>query len=346
MITKDELYSIVRNKKVMDDAGTTFIVLDENLRVQYVNYTAVDKELKIYPGDLLNCANACAAENGCGTHENCKLCKLRNMVQTSLFTKKKMETDADFLVGDNKDYSVHAISTPFTYDGKVGTIVLLVDKTDQHREFLMERVFFHDLLNLSGALNGMLDCMQYEDDPKEMMHIVRGISSQLLEEIGAQRDLIYAKNGLLKPHTSRFRACEVIDFVSESLVPVSKDMWDVTLTIDSSLTDEMIDSDKALVNRVIHNMVKNACEANHGTTVVVKAHATDKKVVFSVHNDLVMASDIKSKVFIYGNSTKGSGRGLGTYSMKLIGENFLHGHVWFRSEEGFGTEFYFELDKA
>ena len=345
MITKDELYSIIRKNNIMDDAGTTFIVIDENLRIQYVNYTAVDKALKIYPGDLLKCSNACEAPGGCGTHENCKLCKLRNMAETSLHTHRKMETDADFRVGDNSDYSVHAISTPFVHNGKMCSVVLLVDRTDQHREFMMERIFFHDLLNLSGALNGLLDCMQ-ADNTEEMMHIVRGISSQLLEEIEAQRDLIYAKNGLLKPKPARFRADEVVDFVRDSLVPVSKDMWDVTLAVDSTLTGEELNSDRALVNRVVHNMVKNACEASHGTTVSVHACAADGKVRFSVRNDLVMPDDVKSKVFIYGNSTKGSGRGLGTYSMKIIGENYLKGHVWFRSEEGFGTEFYFELDQA
>ena len=66
----------------------------------------------------------------------------------------------------------------------------------------------------------------------------------------------------------------------------------------------------------------------------------------TIHNDAVMPEDIKSRVFIYGNTTKGSGRGLGTYSMKLIGENYLKGHVWFKSEEGYGTEFFFEIDKA
>ena len=190
MITKEDLYSIVRANNIMDDAGTTFVVLDENLRIQYVNYTPIDRALNISPGDLLKCSNACNAEHGCGTHENCRLCKLRNMVETSLFTNKKMETDADFLISDNTDYSVHAISTPFKFEGRTWTIVLLVDKTDQHRELMMERVFFHDLLNLSGALNGLLDCMQYEEDPKELMLTVKGISSQLLEEIEAQRDLI------------------------------------------------------------------------------------------------------------------------------------------------------------
>ncbi len=345
MITKEELYTIIRDNKVMDDAKTTFVVVDENLRILYVNYTPVDKALNISPGDLLKCSNACAAEHGCGTHENCKMCKLRTMVETSISTKKKMETDADLLIGENIDYSVHAISTPFTQDGINCSVVLLLDKTDQHREFMMERVFFHDLLNLSGAMNGILKCIEHEEDTKEMIRIVKGISSQLFEEIESQRTLIYAKNGVLKPESKRFRACESIEFVRENLVPVSKDMWNVSIVIDNTLANEIIDSDKALVNRVLHNMVKNACEANPCSTVTVKGCVVGGKVVFSVHNNAVMDEKVKSKVFIYGNSTKGSGRGLGTYSMKLIGENYLKGHVWFKSENGFGTEFYFELEK-
>lgn len=345
MITKEELYSIIRDNKVMDDAGTTFIVVDENLKILYVNYKILNEAERVSPGDLLRCSNACEAEGGCGTHENCKLCKLRNMVETSIHTRKKMETDAELLVNENSDYSVHAISTPFVYEGRICSIVLLVDKTDQHREFMMERIFFHDLLNLSGALNGILECMQSEEQA-DMMRIVRGISGQLMDEIMSQRDLIYAKNGMLKPKTDRFEANEAIDFVKSSLVPVSMDIWCVTLNVDSTLTDEVLDSDRALVNRVIHNMVKNACEASANTTVTVKGRSDNGKVVFSVHNDAVMSDDVKSRVFIYGNSTKGAGRGLGTYSMKLIGENYLHGKVWFKSEENFGTEFYFELDKA
>lgn len=347
MITKEELYTLIRDNGIMNDAGTTFIVLDEDLRILYVNYTPVDRALMMSPGDLLKCSNACEAENGCGTHANCRLCQLRNMVEASLHAGEKMEMDAELLVNDNTDYSVHAISTPFTYNGKIYSVVLLVDKTDQHREFMMERIFLHDLLNLSGALNGILECMQ-SGESEDMMHTVKGISGQLMDEITAQRDLIYAKNGMLKPKTCRFKACEAISFVKESLVPVSMDMWAVNLAVGSTLADETIDSDRALVNRVLHNMVKNACEAEagSGSTITVRGRACDGKVVYSVHNDSVMPDSIKSRVFIYGNSTKGTGRGLGTYSMKLIGENYLGGRVWFRSEEGFGTEFYFELAKS
>jgi len=343
--TKEELDSIILDNKMLSETGATFVVLDEKLHVLYVNYTATDDSKKLNPGDLLRCSNAIAAEGGCGTHENCKLCEFRHMVEESIQTQTKKETNAELLVNENRDYSVHAISTPFIHDGKVYTVVLLVDQTDRHHELMMERIFFHDILNMSGALNGILDCMN-NDDSEEMVGIVKNISSQLMNEIMAQRDLIYAKNGILEPKPHRFKASEAVDFVRESLAHVSLDMWAVKLNIVSTLTDEMMDSDKGLVSRVIHNMVKNACEASPGTTVTVKAGCVDGMIRFSVHNDAVMPAEVKSKVFIYGNSTKGAGRGLGTYSMKLIGENYLKGHVWFSSEEGKGTEFFFEHPKA
>lgn len=343
--TKEELNSIVTDYNLLGDSGTTFVILDENLQVLYVNYNATDDSQKLAPGDLLRCSNALEAEGGCGTHENCQMCKFRNMVEDSIQKNMKEETDAELLINDNQNYYVHAVSTPFVHDKKKYTVVLLVDRTDHQNDLMMQRIFFHDILNLSGALNGILDCMGNESS-EEMVKIVKNISSQLMNEILAQRDLIYAKNGILTPQPHEFKASEMIDFVKESLVHVALDMWAVTLKIESTLTDEILHTDRGLVSRVINNMVKNAGEASPGTTVTFKAVRIGDKIRFSVHNDAVMSADMKSKVFIYGNSTKGSGRGLGTYSMKLIGENYLHGHVWFRSEEGEGTDFFFELPVA
>lgn len=346
IFTREEFESIIHDNKILDDTGATFVVVDKDLQILYVNYTANEREGKFSPGDLLECSNAVSASNGCGSHESCKECKLREVVEKSMNTNTKMEADANLLVKGNTDYSVHAVSTPFMHEGKEYAVVLLIDRTDQHRELMMERIFFHDLLNLSGALNGILECTQ-NDDPKETIGIVREISNRLLDEIMAQRDFMYAKKGILEPKMKRIKASQEMDFVRNSLVSSVKDMWGVTLEVESTLTDEEIEVDPGLACRVLHNMVKNACEASRNTVVKVKGWSTDDKVIFSVHNDGVMTSEVKSKVFLYGNTTKeGFGRGLGTYSMKLIGENYLHGKVWFKSEEGFGTEFYFELDKA
>jgi sensor histidine kinase regulating citrate/malate metabolism len=53
--------------------------------------------------------------------------------------------------------------------------------------------------------------------------------------------------------------------------------------------------------------------------------------------------DVRLQIFQRSFSTKGSGRGLGTYSMKLFGENYLHGRVYFRTNEKQGTTFTIEL---
>lgn len=341
-MNKIELFNFIEDNHIFDGIGSNFLVVDETLQIHNIAYEKVDTSVKLCVGDYLKCSNALASANGCGCHENCRQCPLRALVEKSMRDMKRIEGDASLLLEHNQDYSVHAISTPFIEDGKKFAIVLLIDRTAQNRELMMERVFCHDLLNLSGALNGMLDCLD-EDNPKEILGVLKSISFQMMEEIKAQRDLIYAINGILKPQKEIFKAKEVIDFVKNSLSQVASDMFNVNLTIESKLQDELIESDKVLINRVLHNMIKNACEDSCGGDVRLRVRAEGDRIIYSVHNDAVIQPAVKSKIFIQGNTTKKTGHGLGTYSMKLIGENYLGGKVYFKSEEGFGTEFYFEL---
>ena len=67
------------------------------------------------------------------------------------------------------------------------------------------------------------------------------------------------------------------------------------------------------------------------------------KAVFSVNNPGVIPDDVGLQIFQRSFSTKGHGRGLGTYSMKLFGENYLNGKVYFQSDDKKGTTFTIEL---
>lgn len=340
MLTREEILSVMQRERILDDAGTCFVIVDGKLNVLYVNHDKVDDTRKQQPGDLLRCANALQAHEGCGTHENCDQCKLRNMVEQSIRENRKLDTDAQLLTEGNREYDVHAVSTPFTLHGEEYSIIVLRDITDRTREVMMERIFFHDLLNLSGALNGILHCIE-EGNYEETIEVVKEISSQLLEEINTQRDLIYAQNGILNPRLTRFPAAKVLDYVTHVLCHAAIQKYDVEVRVESELADEMLESDKTLIHRMIHNLVKNACEASKsGDVVTVRANVDGDYVVFDVHNEAVMPDSIKRNMFLFGNSTKGTGHGLGTYGTKLISENFLHGLLTFRSEEGLGTDFY------
>ena len=60
---------------------------------------------------------------------------------------------------------------------------------------------------------------------------------------------------------------------------------------------------------------------------------------FEVHNQGFMPPEVQSHVFKISFSTKGKGRGLGTYSMRLLSERYLSGSVTFVSSPETGTTF-------
>ena len=54
---------------------------------------------------------------------------------------------------------------------------------------------------------------------------------------------------------------------------------------------------------------------------------------------------IRLQIFQRSFSTKGAGRGLGTYSVKLLSERYLKGAVGFRSTHAEGTRFFARYPK-
>jgi signal transduction histidine kinase len=99
-------------------------------------------------------------------------------------------------------------------------------------------------------------------------------------------------------------------------------------------------SDEAILRRVLANMLKNALEASAaGETVTMGCHKGEEKIVFWVHNPAAMDPEVQRQIFQRFFTTKGPGRGLGTYSMKLLAEEYLGGRVLFESSPENGTRF-------
>ncbi len=87
-------------------------------------------------------------------------------------------------------------------------------------------------------------------------------------------------------------------------------------------------------------MLKNALEAtSKGGEAVLSAEADNNYVYFNVKNKCFIPRDIQMQIFQRSFSTKCKGRGLGTYSMKLLGEKYLKGRISYKSSEDEGTVF-------
>jgi sensor histidine kinase regulating citrate/malate metabolism len=99
-------------------------------------------------------------------------------------------------------------------------------------------------------------------------------------------------------------------------------------------------TDRTLLRRILGNLLKNALEASKdGDKVTITSEDLNSQIVFNVHNKSFIPRNIELQIFQRSFSTKGSGRGIGTYSVKLLTERYLKGEVSFLTDKKLGTVF-------
>jgi hypothetical protein len=235
-------------------------------------------------------------------------------------------------------------------DGERYTIAVLKDISDEKRLAVLARMFFHDVMNTAGGIQGFAELIREAlpaDSPEsqEMAELTE-LAEQLIEEIQAQRDLTYAESGDLQPDWEEIDAAALLQRQRHLLAkhPVASGRR-IELTVEDGAT---LVTDPRLLGRVLGNMIKNALEATPvGQTVSIRCQSRESDLEFHVHNPAVMPREVQMQIFQRSFSTKsGRGRGIGTHSIKLLGERYLGGHVRFDSSEGRGTTFTISLPRS
>jgi len=213
-------------------------------------------------------------------------------------------------------------------------------KERERRRRMLERIFFHDILNVATGLRGYAELLQsYEiDDPREIYAEIFDAADQVITEIEGQRALTAAEADDLQPTLEQIHSgmllARVIELYRHHGVAQGKKL---ELAPDSAQV--YLESDESLLVRILGNMVKNALEAcEPGETVTAGCRRNDLSVEFWVHNPQVIPRANQARIFHPSFSTKALDRGLGTYSMKMLTE-LLQGEVSFTSSEGQGTVF-------
>jgi len=220
-----------------------------------------------------------------------------------------------------------------------------MDIADEKRRMALERAFFHDVLNTAGAARGLVALVADPGGDRAhagtLLETFEQVVAQLVEDLEAHRDLLAVERGDLPPmpelvHT-RDLAQSIVDRYAMHDLAAGR-----SLVLATDTENVVMSTDGRLLRRVLANMVKNgleACPADGIVTVTVMRDRAANRVRFGVHNPSVMPLDVQRQIFQRSFSTKGGGRGLGTYSMKLLTERYLHGHVTFRSSPDAGTTF-------
>ncbi len=340
------LYSFVNS------VPSPLMILDRSFRVVLVNesltslYPRVQKGetyMGMLPGEVMGCVHAQLDGYRCGETHFCRFCCLRNAVSRSL-DGEKVTSDCS-ISRDDMGLVLRVRAVPFDFMDYRYSVVTLNDIGNEKRRRVLERLFFHDILNTAGVIyttSNFLADAPAEYQPR-LINIIKDCSQILIDEIEGQRELTAAENNELRVQPDKIDCCELIEELAriyrQHVSAKSKNIQ--VLECPKSL---VITSDKSLVKRVLTNMIKNALEASkEGETVTVACNPHQEGVLFSVHNPAHMDEKVKEQVFMRKFSTKGEGRGVGTYSMQLLTTRYLGGKVFFESESGLGTTFYLQL---
>ena len=307
----------------------------------------LDRIVGLRSGEAFNCTNAFATEGGCGTTLFCSTCGAVKAVLQAQQGRKSIQECR--ISTRNESNEVQALdlqvtATPQIFEDEQFTIFSLVDISNEKRRRILEKIFFHDITNTAGAIHGLVEIMNDTSSMEELeafglSDLLSTVSNRLLDEIQAQRQLMAAENGELSVQAEFFYTTaflqDLLNIYKNHPVAEAR-----ILNIDGSSENALLMSDRAILGRVIGNMIKNALEAcSPGETVTVGCQKLFDYLRFWVHNPKHMPQHIQLQVFQRSFSTKGHDRGLGTYSMKLLSENFLQGRVSFESDHENGTTF-------
>jgi signal transduction histidine kinase len=296
------------------------------------------------PGEMVRCIHSDEMEAGCGTAEACAVCGAVNAIVECQRTGRKVAYETRItarLGGELQPLDLRVTATPLRVRGEDYVLVSMTDVSDEKRRLTLERIFFHDILNTAGGMMGLAELLRdgTPEDFAEYKEIIYMLSHTLVDEIKAQQILAAAEAGELSLDLTRFNSLhlvyELLGAYAQHEVAQGRNL---AVAADAEAVSFV--SDKTLVRRVVGNMVKNALEASHpGQTVTIRCRGVDDAVEFSVHNPNEMPRSVQLQIFQRSFSTKGAGRGLGTYSMKLLSERYLCGSVSFTSSPQEGTVF-------
>ena len=107
-----------------------------------------------------------------------------------------------------------------------------------------------------------------------------------------------------------------------------------------------VNADKSHLLRVLNNLIKNAIQAipasRRGVIDIKLGIRIDRAIIQVCDNGKGISREMRDKVFYPNFTTKTSGTGLGLAISKNIIESF-GGRIYFETEEGIGTKFFFEL---
>ena len=238
------------------------IVAANTAALQMLNVTTTDV-LEKRPGEAVGCTWSKAGPDGCGTDRHCMTCGAVNAILES--QEKNIHVVKECRIRINgpegpSSLDLKVAATPINVEGERFIVLAIEDISQPKRLEVLQRVFFHDVLNTAGCISGYAAYLMKERRSiDEACDWLVRLSDELVEEIKAQRDLLAAEAGDLTVQVDMVLTQQLLDELRSYYLknPVAHDRGIELGNIWSGI----IWTDQRLLLRVLGNMLKNGLEA-------------------------------------------------------------------------------------
>lgn len=327
-------------------------ILDEHRQIVAVNDSFLQligisdqmKALGLRPGQVLQCIHANKEPAGCGTTKFCSSCGAAIAIVSSLENDKPVEKICALSAsrgGKLVDIALLVRSHPIKIEKQRFLLLFLQDITQQQQRAALERTFFHDINNMIHLLVGTSE-MLVEDAPSKFAIDMHKTSMRLMKEVSIQRCLSESESCSYLPVWAEFTTEQILDELL-SFFANHPAAHEKKLNRSKNYPVVSIKTDISLLLRVLCNMTINALEATaKNGEVKIWIELEGNLLSFCVWNAEEIPQEIANRIFQRNFSTKEqAGRGIGTFSMKLFGEEILGGQISFSTSKKEGTIFRF-----
>ncbi len=347
IVQRDNILKYISLNNLIEFFPLGFIILNSSRQIVYhnknfnillgndINYDYLGKT----PGQAFNCNYSDIDPNGCGCSEFCKECNASKSIIKAFYNSNSIG-ECNILSKNSKALNLTIHTYSFIVKGDKFIFCAIKDNSEQKYKEMLERLFFHDILNTLNSLKGITDIIkEHPDEIDEFNTILQNLTSSLIDQIHSQKQLLQAENDTLAVKISNANSSELISAIIYTYKNIAENAG-INLYVDSNAKEIALNTDINLAQRVLGNMLKNAIEASKsGNSIKIDCQETIDTVDFSIHNESVIPREVQLQLFQRTFSTKGTGRGLGTYSMKLLMEKYLNGKISFISKNEVGTIF-------
>lgn len=333
---------------LIDSVSDIVLILNETRQIVLANQHLYDrfhvneaKVIGLRPGECMDCIHGLETSGGCGTTNFCRACGAARAIFNRSIT---CETDVQEcrirrkISPDSLDLRVRAV--PLQIRDQSFTIFVLTDIRDEKRRQALEQVFFQDILKMAWNLAGVAELLQsgYPEKRQEYEKLILHTAQNLVKEINRQKLLGIAEDDDLIVAPAVMNSADFLR-ETEQFYREQKPSDNGIVLAENIAAVEFV-SDRNILGRVLENMLDNALESvQSGEKVTLGCESDAETVTFWVHNPGEMPEEARLQVFQRSFSTRAKGRGLGTYTIRLLSERYLKGRVSFTTSKEKGTVF-------